>query len=127
MVLIGLNPDDCLEAARSGIQFWNDQFKLQLDCLKTAVSTTRLQMVEMQSHYEEKIAEMNREISSLREECHRELKGVLFTCCIFHTSAMTCHFFSNSNGLVSQSKKAINFHNMSAFSFSPFAYVTQSP
>lgn len=75
---MGLNPDDCLEAARSGIEFWNGQSKLQLNCLEMTVNATRLQLAEMQSHYEEKVAEMNREIVDLREECHREYKGVIF-------------------------------------------------
>ena len=72
MVLMGLHPDTCLEAAQSGIQFWQTQANLQLNCVEAAVQTTRLQVAEMQSHYEDKIAEMNHEIATLREECHRE-------------------------------------------------------
>ncbi|XP_046441133.1 E3 ubiquitin-protein ligase CCNB1IP1-like [Daphnia pulex] len=71
MVLMGLNPDDCLEAARRGISFWQSQSILQLSTAENSVQATRSQVVELQSHYEDKVAGMNREIFSLREECHR--------------------------------------------------------
>ena len=72
MVLLGLNPDDCLQAARRGISFWQSQSILQLNTAENSVQATRSQIVEMQSHYEDKVAGMNREIFNLREECHRE-------------------------------------------------------
>lgn len=77
MVLLGLNPDDCLQAARRGISFWQSQSILQLNTAENSVQATRSQIVEMQSHYEDKVAGMNREIFNLREECHRESRRSL--------------------------------------------------
>ncbi|XP_057377329.1 E3 ubiquitin-protein ligase CCNB1IP1-like [Daphnia carinata] len=71
MVLMGLNPNDCLEAARRGISFWQSQSILQLNSSENNVENTRSQIMEMQSHYEDKVAMMNREIFTLREECQR--------------------------------------------------------
>ena len=78
---MGLHPDDCMEAARNGIQFWYHQSNLQLRCLETTVQDTQLQVAEMQNHYENKISEMNREITALREECHCKFVVFLLIYC----------------------------------------------
>ena len=76
-MLLGLHPDDCLEAAQHGIAFWNGQSKLQLDSVESVLSATQTQVVEIQNYYEDKVAEMSREIVALREECHRRFYSFL--------------------------------------------------
>lgn len=74
---MGLNPEDCLEAARSAIQFWQTQYNLQLNVSETSMHNARQQTHEVQRHHEERIAELNREVALLREECHRKYTSFL--------------------------------------------------
>lgn len=72
MVLLGLNPDDCMEAARNGLHFWDTQHELQLHYQESATHSAREEAADIQSQYEEKFNEMSREIAALKEECHRK-------------------------------------------------------
>lgn len=122
MVLMGLHPDVCLEAAQSGIQFWQTQSYLQLNCVETAMQATRLQVAEMQSHYEDKIAEMNLEIATLRDECHRELPRLNIFTYHAHIRRMSGHllFFQRSHfffGWKYPNNSAVNFPLGSIFLF----------
>ncbi len=72
MVLMGMNPDDCMDAARSGLLFWETQQDMQLACHQSSAQSARHEAQEVRRQYEEKFAEMSQEIASLREECFRK-------------------------------------------------------
>lgn len=72
MVLMGLSPDDCLEAARSGILFWQAQQNLQLNTAETSTLSAQQQTTELQRQHDAKIAELGHEIAILRDECQRK-------------------------------------------------------
>lgn len=77
MVLMGLTPEDCMDAAQNGLHFWESQYELQLSSQEAATHASQKQVQELHKHYEEKMAEMNRELAALREECHRKRQLLL--------------------------------------------------
>ena len=79
MVLVGLNPDDCMEAARSGLHFWEMQQELQLNCQESATQSARHQIADLQNEFEDKFSEMSREIASLKEECHSKFLNLVMS------------------------------------------------
>ena len=88
MVLLGLSPDDCLQAALSGVRFWQHQLERTAadDAAAAAAAAASSScsnghemalVAQWEKHYQITVAEMNQEINALREECHSKY---LFFC-----------------------------------------------
>lgn len=73
MVLLGLSPDDCLQAALSGVHFWHHQIERNVANAATSSCSNGHELglvAQWEKHYQLTVAEMNQEINALREECH---------------------------------------------------------
>jgi len=74
MVLLGLSPDDCLQAALRGIHFW--QHQLERNAANIAATSSystgheSALAAQWEKHFQLTVNEMNQEINALREECH---------------------------------------------------------
>merc|ERR1712071_431335 len=64
MVLLGLSPDDCMQAAGSGIRFW--QLQQQRN-----ISSASGWCAQWQKYYHQSVAQMSQEIAALRAECKK--------------------------------------------------------
>ena len=77
MVLLGLSPDDCLQAALSGVRFWQHQLERTAASSSCSNGHEMALVAQWEKHYQITVAEMNQEINALREECHSKY---LFFC-----------------------------------------------
>lgn len=71
-----MNPEDCLLAAQSGIQFWETQVSKQLCDQKHKADNVQQELREMHRNYDEKITTLSSENAALQEEC-RQVKEQL--------------------------------------------------
>ena len=69
MVLLGLSPVDCMEAAMNGIWFWENQLKRNVSSYLQYQSPPSAVAAEWEKQFDQVVLEKNQQIALLRQEC----------------------------------------------------------